>query len=89
MKKDKIIQLLMTNFYDIEQMGLYNASLNAPDKYFGDGVFDTELSQNYNPNAQYVYMYITEDDERFGCNEPNCIWKTEDGCIILLYQIED
>ena len=89
MKKDQIIKGLLSNFYDMEQMGLYNASLITPNQYFGAGAFDRERTENYNPNAQYMYMYYWGLIDEFEGHKPDAVWMAEDGSEVFLFQIED
>lgn len=93
MKAIDIIKALLTNCYNMEQMGLYtHESIKDAKDFFGDGYF-CNMKQNgaVQPGMTFLYIYKTDDcDDAFlDSRIPDAWFYTEDGSEIALLQIHD
>lgn len=90
MKTINVIKALLTNAYDIEQMGLYTyEGVEDCKEFFGEGGFGS-ITCAMLPGTTFLYYYKTNDEDlKFAGKEPDAWYYAEDGSEIALFQIYD
>lgn len=90
MKAIDIIKALLTNCYNMEQMGLYTYNgVKDAKRFFGDGAFGSiTCAILFGDTFLYCYKH-TDEDPMIDGKEPDAWFHTKDGSVIALFKIYD
>lgn len=93
MKAIDVIKALLTNAYDMEQMGLYTYDgLEDIKQFFGgrDGGAFGSIICTLSYGDVFLYIYKTDNEDIKLCgNEPSAWFHAADGSDIALFKIHD
>ena len=90
MKAIDVIKALLTNAYNIEQMGLYTYDgLDDIKRFFGDGAFGSITCAMPHGTTFLYYYKHTDEDLTFASREPDAWYYAEDGSEIAMFKIYD